>query len=31
MKHVKGPDFPSGAIVVGRTGIRDAYRTAAGA
>src|SRR5918999_5214645 len=24
MKHVKGNDFPSGAIVVGRTGIRDA-------
>ncbi len=30
MKHVKGPDFPSGAIVVGRTGIRDAYRTGRG-
>ncbi len=30
MKHVKGPDFPTGAIVVGRTGIRDAYRTGRG-
>jgi DNA gyrase subunit A len=30
MKHVKGPDFPSGAIVVGRAGIRDAYRTGRG-
>ena len=30
MGHVKGPDFPSGAIVVGRTGIRDAYRTGRG-
>src|SRR6187200_2993059 len=30
MKHVKGPDFPTGAIVVGRTGVRDAYRTGRG-
>jgi DNA gyrase subunit A len=30
MKKVKGPDFPTGAIVVGRTGIRDAYRTGRG-
>jgi DNA gyrase subunit A len=30
MKHVKGPDFPTGAIVVGRIGIRDAYRTGRG-
>src|SRR4249920_381893 len=30
MKHVKGPDFPTGAIIVGRTGIRDAYRTGRG-
>jgi DNA gyrase subunit A len=30
MKHVKGPDFPTGAIVVGRLGIRDAYRTGRG-
>src|SRR5215217_9305183 len=30
MKHVKGPDFPTGSIVVGRGGIRDAYRTGRG-
>jgi DNA gyrase subunit A len=30
MKFVKGPDFPTGAIVVGRSGIRDAYRTGRG-
>jgi DNA gyrase subunit A len=30
MTHVKGPDFPTGAIVVGRSGIRDAYRTGRG-
>jgi DNA gyrase subunit A len=30
MRHVKGPDFPTGAIVVGRNGIRDAYRTGRG-
>src|SRR3954454_12202198 len=30
MKHIKGPDFPTGAIVVGRSGIRDAYRTGRG-
>jgi DNA gyrase subunit A len=30
MKHVKGPDFPTGSIIVGRSGIRDAYRTGRG-
>jgi DNA gyrase subunit A len=30
MRRVKGPDFPTGAIVVGRAGIRDAYRTGRG-
>ena len=30
MQHVKGPDFPTGAIIVGRAGIRDAYRTGRG-
>ncbi|HUY72365.1 MAG TPA: DNA gyrase subunit A [Gaiellaceae bacterium] len=30
MRHIKGPDFPTGAIIVGRTGIRDAYRTGRG-
>jgi DNA gyrase subunit A len=28
--HVKGPDFPTGGIIVGRAGIRDAYRTGRG-
>jgi DNA gyrase subunit A len=30
MKNVKGPDFPTGGIIVGRSGIRDAYRTGRG-
>jgi DNA gyrase subunit A len=30
MRHVKGPDFPTGGIVVGHSGIRDAYRTGRG-
>src|SRR6187401_2630997 len=30
MKHVKGPDFPTGAIIVGRSGVRDAYRSGRG-
>src|SRR5437870_5124939 len=30
MKHIKGPDFPTGAYIVGRSGIRDAYRTGRG-
>ena len=30
MGHVKGPDFPTGAIIVGRSGVRDAYRTGRG-
>src|SRR5207248_5485382 len=30
MRHVKGPDFPTGAFIVGRSGIRDAYRTGRG-
>jgi DNA gyrase subunit A len=30
MKHVKGPDFPTGGIIVGRSGIRDAYRSGRG-
>jgi DNA gyrase subunit A len=30
MSHVKGPDFPTGAFVVGRSGIRDAYRSGRG-
>ena len=30
MKHVKGPDFPTGGSIVGFCGIRDAYRTGRG-
>jgi DNA gyrase subunit A len=30
VKHVKGPDFPTGAIVLGREGIREAYRSGRG-
>src|SRR5919106_385304 len=30
MRHVQGPDFPTGGIIVGRSGIRDAYRTGRG-
>jgi DNA gyrase subunit A len=30
MKHVKGPDFPTGGIIVGSSGIRDAYTTGRG-
>ena len=30
MQHVKGPDFPTGAIILGRDGIEDAYRTGKG-
>jgi DNA gyrase subunit A len=30
MRFVKGPDFPTGALVLGREGIKDAYRTGRG-
>jgi DNA gyrase subunit A len=30
MKHLKGPDFPTGGIIVGHGGIRDAYETGRG-
>jgi DNA gyrase subunit A len=30
MKHVKGPDFPTSGIIVGREGIREAYRSGRG-
>ncbi len=30
MKHVRGPDFPTGAIICGREGIKDAYATGRG-
>jgi len=29
-RHVKGPDFPTGGTIVGRSGIRDAYRSGRG-
>jgi DNA gyrase subunit A len=29
-KYVKGPDFPTGGIVLGREGIREAYRSGRG-
>ena len=30
MERIKGPDFPTGALIVGRRGIEDAYRTGRG-
>jgi DNA gyrase subunit A len=30
MKHVKGPDFPTAGIILGREGIREAYRAGRG-
>ena len=30
MKHIKGPDFPTSGIIVGREGIREAYRSGRG-
>src|SRR5881398_400693 len=30
MERIKGPDFPTGALIVGSEGIRDAYRTGRG-
>ena len=30
MQYVKGPDFPTGALMMGRQGILDAYRTGKG-
>ena len=30
MKHVTGPDFPTGATIMGRDGIRNAYSTGRG-
>src|SRR5947199_1057534 len=29
-KHIKGPDFPTGSIILGRDGIREAYRSGRG-
>jgi DNA gyrase subunit A len=30
MEYIKGPDFPTGGIIMGKTGIRNAYRTGRG-
>ena len=30
MRHIKGPDFPTGGIILGRAGISDAYETGRG-
>ena len=30
MRHIKGPDFPTGGIILGHAGIRDAYETGRG-
>ncbi|HST55627.1 MAG TPA: DNA gyrase subunit A [Solirubrobacteraceae bacterium] len=30
MQHISGPDFPTGGIILGRSGIRDAYETGRG-
>lgn len=30
MQHIKGPDFPTGGIIMGRSGIRAAYATGRG-
>jgi DNA gyrase subunit A len=29
-RHIKGPDFPTGGTIVGRAGIKDAYRSGRG-
>ncbi len=30
VQYVKGPDFPTGGVILGKTGIMDAYRTGRG-
>jgi DNA gyrase/topoisomerase IV subunit A len=30
MEHITGPDFPTGGIIYGKSGIVDAYRTGKG-
>src|SRR5207302_2707166 len=30
MRHIKGPDFPTGGIILGSAGVRDAYATGRG-
>ena len=29
-RHIKGPDFPTGGVILGHAGIRDAYRSGRG-
>lgn len=30
LKHIKGPDFPTGAMIMGKDGLSEAYRTGRG-
>jgi DNA gyrase subunit A len=30
MRHIRGPDFPTGGVIIGMSGIRDAYETGRG-
>lgn len=30
LKHIKGPDFPTGAMIMGKDGLKEAYRTGRG-
>ena len=30
IEHIPGPDFPTGALILGRSGIREAYHTGRG-
>ncbi|NLA53542.1 MAG: DNA gyrase subunit A, partial [Clostridiales bacterium] len=30
MEHIKGPDFPTGGIILGHSGVREAYHTGRG-
>ncbi len=30
MEHIKGPDFPTGGIIMGKSGIKEAYETGRG-
>src|SRR6201997_50625 len=30
LKHIKGPDFPTGGIILGKAGIKEAYETGRG-
>lgn len=30
MTHIQGPDFPTGGVIMGKSGIRNAYTTGRG-